>query len=166
MTAATANVGAVRRDAALGDLARRRAGLVLAARRALLVALLENGPATADDVRRAVLLPPGVGAKVFGAVPGQLIRLGIIELDGFMRTMRPEAHARRVQRWRLRDRDAALRWLREHAPPDETKAAPGAGTPAAAVSETHCDSKSNAPPAGMLFDARPRPRNQWHEGRP
>lgn len=154
------------RDCALAQLEAQRADLLQRARRALLTALLYRGGATADDVRRAVVLPPRMNPTVFGAVPVELVRLGLIEPDGFGRSARPEAHARPVQRWRLRDRAAARRWLREHAPPDETNAAPGAGTPAAAVSETHCDTKSNAPPAGLLFDVRPRPSNQWHEGRP
>ena len=42
-------------------LAARRQALIRSARRALLAVLLERGEATADDVRVAVPLPPGVG---------------------------------------------------------------------------------------------------------
>ncbi len=95
-------------------LAAHRQSLIRAGRRALLAALLERGTASADDVRTAVPLRPGVGPKVFGAVPGELAEAGIIAADGFIRSTRPEAHARPIQRWRLLDRTAALAWLEEH----------------------------------------------------
>ena len=123
-------------------LAARRQALIRAGRRALLAALLERGEATADDVRRAVPLPPSVGPKVFGAVPGELAEAGIIAADGYTTSNRPEAHARPVQRWRLVNRDAALTWLKDHPdqptpPPEEDFSTdlfaqivrPDAGTP-------------------------------------
>lgn len=101
--------------AALRLLEIHRARVVLLARRALLTRLLENETATVDDVRRRVPLPAGVSPKVFGCVPGDLARLHIIERLEFQKTRRSVAHARPVSVWRLKDRDAALRWLADHA---------------------------------------------------
>lgn len=109
-------------------LADRREVVVRRAQRALLTVLLEAGSATADDVRAAVELPPGIGPKCFGAAPGTLARAGVIEADGFTRTVRPEGHARPVTVWRLANRAHALRWLADH--PDLPDDDPGAGTQA------------------------------------
>ena len=95
-------------------LAARRDVLIRRGRRALLTALCGRGVATADDVRAAVSLPPGVNPVCLGTVPGPLAAAGIIEADGFAKSTRPESHARPVQRWRLVDRAAALAWLRDH----------------------------------------------------
>ncbi|MCQ8205440.1 hypothetical protein NP569_24435, partial [Vibrio parahaemolyticus] len=56
--------------------------------------LLAAGTATADDVRDAVELPPGVDPRCLGAVPGELADAGIIRATGYVRTTRPAAHAR------------------------------------------------------------------------
>jgi len=92
----------------------RRDRYVLRGRRALLERLLRDGVATADDVRDAVELPPGIGPKCFGAVPGPLRRAGIIAPAGFCKTCRPAAYARPVIVWTLADREAAQRWLEEY----------------------------------------------------
>ena len=63
---------------ALTLLEARREVYVLRGRRALLGALLCSGTATADDVRDAVELPPGINPKLFGSVPGSLAKAGII----------------------------------------------------------------------------------------
>lgn len=92
----------------------RRETLIRRARRAMLIALIQDGEATIDDVRKFVPLPDGVNPKVFGAVPGVLAEAGIIKADGVVKSRRPEAHARPVQRWRLADRAAARAWLADH----------------------------------------------------
>jgi len=92
----------------------RRELFILRGRRALLTALLRTGRATADDVRDTVELPDSVGPKLFGPVPGPLARVGIIELGGSVKSRRPDAHGRPVSVWRLRDRQAAQRWLSDH----------------------------------------------------
>lgn len=146
--------GAALRDDALAGLARRRAGLIEAARRALIVTLLECDSATVDCVRAAVPLPADVGPKLFGCVPGELVRLGLIEPAGFTPSARREAHARPLQRWRLRDRDAALSWLRSHAPPDDKAAAAGRDGLDAAGANEHDARQHTAPPsapAELLF---------------
>ncbi len=106
--------GEQRKADAMALLAKRREIYVNRGRRALLRALLHSGTATADDVRAVVKLPPGTGPKLFGSVPGALVRAGIIRADGFGKTSRPEGHARPVTVWKLVDRAGALRWLAEH----------------------------------------------------
>ena len=111
------------RDKAHAVLEGRRWVFVQRSRRALLHAMLAgDGYATADDVRAVVKLPAEIGPKMFGAVLGELADAGIIRADGFVKSTRPEAHARPVQRWRLEDREAAAAWLESHpepAPPAE-----------------------------------------------
>ncbi len=106
--------GERRKSDVLTELAARREVYVNRGRRALLITLIERGEATADDVRRAVELPDGISAVCLGAVPGELARRGIVQRVGFATTARPEAHARPVSIWALRDRAAALRWLTAH----------------------------------------------------
>lgn len=103
-----------------------RKTVIRRAQRALLTVLLETGSATADDLRELVDLPPGINAKCFGAAPGVLARSKIIRADGFAKTCRPVGHARPVTIWKLADRPAAERWLRNHPDlpdPDESEGA-------------------------------------------
>ena len=117
--------GERRRDTALALLAERRAAVVCCGQRALLICLLDTGTATADDVRAAVELPPGIGPRCYGAVPLPLAERGIIAAAGYTPTRRPEGHARPLTLWALADRDAALAWLAAHPPiPDPKPAAP------------------------------------------
>lgn len=104
------------KDVALSLLSARREALIRLGRRALLNTLLERGTATADDVRAAVEVPEGVDPKALGAVPGELATAGIIRRDGYVRTCRPEAHARPVSIWRMADASKAERWLATHPP--------------------------------------------------
>jgi hypothetical protein len=83
-------------------------------RRSLLIRLLATGTATADDVRAAVELPPGLNPKLFGVVPGPLAEAHIIRSVGYLRSRRPAAHARDLRVWELADRSAALAWLANH----------------------------------------------------
>jgi hypothetical protein len=120
--------GERRKLAAHALLSARRELYVLRGRRALLAALLDRAEATTDDVRRAVTLPDGIDPVCFGTVPGELARAGIVERARFAKTARPEAHARPVSVWRLRDRAVALAWLAAH--PDRPDPAEcGAGEP-------------------------------------
>jgi hypothetical protein len=117
-----------RKVSALSILAARREALIRRARRALLAALLAgNGTATADDVRSAVELPQGVNPKAFGAAPGELATAGIIAGDGFVKSTRPAAHARHVQRWKVIDRAAAVVWLAIHPEFPDAEPAPDLG---------------------------------------
>lgn len=103
--------GKRRKDSAFMLLKARRAALVRRAQRALLGTLIDRGEATIDDVRSIVPLSAGIGPKAFGPVGNELAYAGIIEAAGFVKSRRPKAHARPVTLWRLKDRDAALRWL-------------------------------------------------------
>jgi hypothetical protein len=134
---ATRAEGERRKDAALVLLESRRECYIRQGRRALLVKLLRDGVATADDVRAAVELPPGLDPKAFGAVPKMLASAGIIRADGFVRTARAEGHARPVTRWRLVDARAAEAWLKTHPPLAELKTA----------ADLAADQQSETPPA-------------------
>jgi len=115
--------GERRKRRTLTALEARREVFVLRARRVLLLKLLEAGSATADDVRDAVTLPVDIDPKLFGSVPSQLAFAGIIKADGFVKTSRPKAYARPIQRWTLVDREKAEHWLIDH--PDRPDASPG-----------------------------------------
>lgn len=114
--------GEFRKVAALTQLESRREIYVLRGRRALLTRLLMEGTATADDVRAGVELPPDLDPRCLGAVPGLLAKAGIIALDGYAKTSRPERHASIITVWRLAGqpphyfsgRTAAIRWLAAH----------------------------------------------------
>lgn len=124
--------GSGRRDGAAGEgrksdahdlLETRRTNYIRRGRPALLLAMLAvNGTATADDVQAAVELASGIDPRCLGSVPGRLAYDKIIEPAGFTRSTRPERHAGWLQVWRLIDRAAAERWLREH--PDLPDPAP------------------------------------------
>jgi hypothetical protein len=107
----------------------RRRVYIRRGRRALLVRLLAAGTATADDVRAAVQLPPGLNPKLFGSVPGPLAEARIIRPAGFVRTTCPEGHARRVQLWQLADCAAALAWLADNPDLPDLPEPGGAGHP-------------------------------------
>lgn len=100
----------------------RRECFVLRGRRAMLRKALEAGSATIDDVRDVVTLPADIDPKLFGSVPNQLAFAGIIKADGFVKTSRPTAKARPIQRWALVDRGKAEQWLIDH--PDRPDASP------------------------------------------
>lgn len=118
--------GECRKRRTLTSLEARRKLLVLRGRRALLVMLLEAGSATIDDVRDVVRLPADIDPKLFGSVPSHLAFVGIIRADGFVKTSRPKAKARPIQRWALVDRGKAKQWLIDH--PDRPDALPSGST--------------------------------------
>jgi hypothetical protein len=106
--------GGRRRDEALRLLRDRRAVYIRRGQRALLLALLDGGTATADAVRAAVELPPDIDPRCLGAVPHALAEAGIVARSGYAPSARPERHASILAVWALADRDAALRWLADH----------------------------------------------------
>ncbi len=148
--------GEGRKAIALELLEARREACVNRGRRALLRRLLMDGTATADDVRAAVELPADLDPRCLGAVPGLLARLGIIRLDGYAKTARPERHASIIAVWRLTGepphyfggRNLALAWLAAH--PDTPDPAP------AEVEDTLFDLGTNAKPtvAAVGFDMK------------
>lgn len=97
--------------AALAVLEAKRGLLIGRARRAFVSHLLEFGCAKADDVRDAVQLPPEINPTLFGAVPGPLVKAGIIRAAGYIKTARRDGHARPITVWKLVNRGDAERWL-------------------------------------------------------
>ena len=114
--------GEQRKRRTLTALEARRELYVLRGRRALLVTLLDVGSATADDVHDAVTLPADIKPTLFGSVPSPLAFAGIIRADGFVKTSRPKAKARPIQRWVLVNRAKAEQWLIDH--PDRAEDPP------------------------------------------
>lgn len=101
ITDPNAAAGERRRCDALRLLEAHRERLINRGRRALLAAMLAgDGTATADDVR--------------AAVPGALVRAGIIRAAKLRVSTRPERHAGLNHVWELADRAAALDWLDAH----------------------------------------------------
>jgi hypothetical protein len=139
--------GEARKGAALDLLTARREVYVLRGRRALLTRLLMEGSATADDVRGAVKLPTELNPKLFGAVPTALVKMGIIAADGFTNSIRPEAHARPVQRWRLIDRQAATAWMHRYPNLPDPAPAEAEGT----LFDLTTNTKPTVAPAGFVF---------------
>lgn len=140
--------GERRKVDALALLEATREACVTLARRAFLARLLAVGHATADDVREAVELPPGLNPNLFGAVPSLFARRGIVRFCGFDVSRRPARHAGLNRNWELIDPPAAMRWLADHPelpePPDDDQdrqqmelafndATPTAGTAGAAA---------------------------------
>ena len=103
-----------RKRRSLDLLKETRAAIIRRGQRFLVQRILANDVASIDDVRAVIDIPSGVNFKCLGAVPGTLARAGIIERVGYRTTDRPEAHARPISVWRLLDREAAERWLRDH----------------------------------------------------
>ena len=87
---------------------------VLRGRRALLEYLLCAGEGTIDDARDLVDLPRAFDPRLFGAVPGELVRAGIVRRVGYTPSCRPTAHGRPVAIWVVAARAAAERWLADH----------------------------------------------------
>jgi len=105
--------GQQRKAQALQWFAANRAKHVLLGQRALVLAMFSNPhrTATADQVRAAVVLPPGMNPVLFGRVPGPLATLGLIANVGSVKSQRPERHGAPTILWLLIDEVAAMNWL-------------------------------------------------------
>jgi hypothetical protein len=108
------NDGETRKRDAHQLLRDRRTALVRLAQRALVCRVLDAGVGNADHIREAVELPDGINPNVFGSVPGELSRAGIIGAAGFCKSRRPEANSNLLRSWQLLDRQAAIDWLKVH----------------------------------------------------
>jgi hypothetical protein len=104
-------VGERRRDEAHDRLKTHRLALVRRIQRAFVCRLLVEGAATTDAVRILVRIPPGVDPRVVGAAIRALALDRLIVAVGRRRSARPEAHARWVDLWDIRDVAAAEGWL-------------------------------------------------------
>jgi hypothetical protein len=114
--APTAVDGFGRRDEAVERLHRKHPVLVRRLQRTFLALLLRDGPRTTDAPRLLAPIPFGVTPKVAGAAILPLpIVFGLIAPDGVpVASNRPMAHGRKIQRWKIRNRRAALSWLKAH----------------------------------------------------
>lgn len=111
-----ATEGEARRDAALAQLRSHRAAIIRDLTRAA-VTLAIQGEFTADDVRAVVPIPLDIKPVVVGAAVRTAAEAGIIAQTGERRrSRRPEAHARDLPVWQLRDAAAAHAWLVAHPP--------------------------------------------------
>lgn len=107
--------GEARRDAALSKLRAFRPVLVRRIQRAYLQFLLQHGPHTSDAARSLVPIPVGIDPRVVGAAVRGLAEVHLIVPTGERRkSHRPEAHARTLEVWTVRDQAAALAWLESH----------------------------------------------------
>ena len=130
----------------------RRGLYVLRGRRALLITLLASGEATVDDIHDGIDLPDGIDPVCIGAIPGLLVRAGLIRRVGHVPTSRPDAHARPVSVWALADRAAVERWLVAHPDPNPEPASTdpadgGAAGQESAAAPGQAGADSTAPPA-------------------
>ncbi len=106
--------GERRRDRAHELLHSCRGALIRRIQRAFLRHLLDRGPATIDGVRELVPLPAGIDPRLVGAAVRAQARDSLIVSVGRERSQRPEAHARWLDRWAIRDQSEALDWLADH----------------------------------------------------
>ena len=93
-------LGRAGRDAALGLLERTRADWLEQARYNALALARAFGFVTADDIHRLCPIPSGIDPRVMGAV----FMIPELVADGYVPTKRPEAHARPIRRFVLRER--------------------------------------------------------------
>ena len=107
--------GEAGRDKALDRLRAFRPVLVRQIQRAFICHLLANGPGTSGAVRAAVPIPARIDPRVTGAAVRALSAdCGLIVATGRRKSTRPEAHARSLDVWALKDRSAAEAWLHSH----------------------------------------------------
>lgn len=96
----------------------------------LLDALLasDDGTATTDDAVDDLSGKYSDGGQWRGNIPKRLLAAGVIAFDGWSASARPSRHGGPVKRWRLLDRDAAMRYRAEllatpHTQPTESATA-------------------------------------------
>lgn len=100
-------------DQVMRQLEQARASLIRRARRAMLQYLLKgNAEATTDTVRDLVPSPPGIDARLYGAVAPGLRKDGIIQSAGMKPSKR--GHHRKIEVWSLLSEAKARQWLAAH----------------------------------------------------
>ena len=113
--AANSPDGESRRDEALARLRAFRPVLIRRIQRAFISHLLRHGPDTSDAVRAVVPIPSGIDPRVTGAAVRALSAdCGLIVATDRRKSTRPEAHARSLDLWALKDRSAVEAWLQSH----------------------------------------------------
>ena len=92
-------LGRAGRDAALGLLERTRADWLTYARSYAVLHARLHDSVCADDIHERWPIPEGVDHRVMGAV----FMIPELVADGYVPTKRPEAHARPIRRFVLRE---------------------------------------------------------------
>ena len=93
-------LGRAGRDAALAGFERTRAYWLYSARECAVMVATLHGSVTADDIHQRCPIPSGIDPRVMGAV----FMIPELVADGYVPTKRPEAHARPIRRFVLRER--------------------------------------------------------------
>ena len=93
-------LGRAGRDAALRDLEEYRAEWLAEARVTARLVALNEGSVCADDIHRISPIPEGLDPRVMGAA----LKIPELVPDGYVQTKRPEAHARPIRRFVLREK--------------------------------------------------------------
>ena len=91
-------LGRAGRDAALSLLERTRIDWLHSARLTAIQVVELHGSVTADDIHKRCPIPSGLDPRVMGAV----FQIPELVADGYVQTKRPEAHARPIRRFVLR----------------------------------------------------------------
>ena len=102
------------RDVALNRLRNHRPILLRQLMRAFLPHLLDNGPDTSDALRGLVTIPRGIDPRIVGSAIRALAEAGLITSVGRRRSTRPQAHARKIDVWKVVDEAKARQWLTAH----------------------------------------------------
>lgn len=109
------------RDAALDQIEAENPVALLKARRAFAAALIDQGEATADDVRSVVELPALANPNLMGALARPFSGPGWVSAGGLKRSKRPEARGHWLTRWVLEDAAGLKAWLARNPMPRGVK---------------------------------------------
>jgi len=111
--------GEQRRDEGVARIAAARKAHVIRLCRTMLLILLRQQEATADDLRAEYVLPAGVHPNIVGAAFQKLKRAGLIRMTGMEISQRAARHAGINRVWTLTDRIGAEHWLAQNPEPTE-----------------------------------------------
>lgn len=106
------------RDQGTAQVEAARKAHVLRACRTLILILLRQDQATADDLRAEFVIPDGVSPNIVGAAFQKLKKTGLIQVIGIQTSQRAARHAGLNRVWSLTNRVGAEHWLAENPEPD------------------------------------------------
>lgn len=113
-SAATPPSGQQLRDQGTAQIEAARKAHVLRACRTLLLIMLRQDQATADDLRAEFSIPDGVSPNIVGAAFQKLKKTGLIQVVGIQTSQRAARHAGLNRVWTLTDRIGAEHWLSQN----------------------------------------------------
>lgn len=105
------NAGEQLRDQQIARVDAARKTCVLKVCRTMLLILLRQDQATADDLRAEFVIPVGVNPNIVGAAFQKLKRAGLIQAVGIGTSRRAARHAGINRIWSLTDHVGAEHWL-------------------------------------------------------